>query len=185
MLRLHGSRVYLQEFSEENLGDPRYRAWLRDLDVVRTIYRLEYLLPLPPEEIVAYVRRLLGSKDDAFFALYTRVDDRFVGTVRLGHIDWRAGHGDVGILIGDRGAWGKGHATDAVRTLARYAFGELGLRRVTGGTPATNEAMRRCFLRLGFREEGRLRQQLLIGGQPVDHVLFGLLRGELVDEATA
>ena len=46
---------------------------------------------------------------------------------------------------------------------------------IDAGTPASNEAMCRCFRRLGFREEGRLRQQLLLRGQYEDHVLFGLL----------
>lgn len=161
------------------MRDARYVSWLRDLEVVRTIYRLEYLMPIRPAEIVAYARRLMRSDEDCFFALVTRAPERFVGTVRLGHIDWRAGIGDVGILIGEREMWGHGIATDAVRTVALYAFGELGLRKLTAGTPATNVAMCRCFERLGFVREGVLRRQVRIGKRYIDHVLYGVFRDEL------
>src|SRR5258708_70993 len=102
MLKINGKRVYLQEFTEENLRDPEYFAWLRDPAVMRTIYRLEYLMPMQLSEVESYVRDLWASKKDCYFALYCSESHRFIGTVRLGHIDWRAGLADIGILIGDR-----------------------------------------------------------------------------------
>jgi ribosomal-protein-alanine N-acetyltransferase len=179
MLKIAGNKVYLQEFTEEHLRSPEYFEWLRDLDVVRTIYRLEYLMPLQFIEIETYVKDLWASKDDCFFALYAAEERKFIGTVRLGHIDWRAGMADIGILIGDRASWGKGYATDAVRLACHYGFQELSLRKITGGTPAINTAMRRCFQRLGFVEEGCLRNQLLISGEYCDHILYGLFKEEL------
>lgn len=179
MLRICGHRVVLQEFSEENLNDPRYFAWLRDPEVMRTIYRLEYLMPIQYSQIEKYVQGLWASGNDCYFALYTAATENFVGTVRLGHIDWRTGLADVGILIGDRTVWGQGLATDAIRTACHYGFGELSLRKITGGTPSVNTGMIRCFEKVGFREEGRLRKQLLISGEYCDHVLFGVFKSEL------
>lgn len=178
MLELTGRKIVLREFTAEHLNDPRYFAWLRDLETVLPIYRIEYLLPLNFEALRAYVESLWKSGRDAFFAIHEKESGKFIGTQRIGHIDWRSGIGDLGILIGDRSCWGRGYATDAIHTASRYAFGTLSLRRLTAGTPATNEAMCRCFKRLGFREEGRLRKQLLIGGRYDDHVLFGLLKEE-------
>ena len=183
MLTIHGHKACLKEFSEENLCDPRYFGWLRDPEVMRTIYRLEYLMPIQFSEVENYVRGLWASDNDCYFALYGGQGDRFVGTVRLGHIDWRVGLADVGILIGDKSAWGQGLATDAVRTACAYGFRELSLRKITGGTPAINTGMVRCFEKVGFREEGRLRRQLLISGEYCDHILFGLFKEELRPEA--
>lgn len=177
-LELSGDRVRLREFGEAELRDRRYVSWLRDPDVVRTIGRVEYLMPIARSAIAAYARALMRSDSDAFFALYLAPDDRFIGTVRLGHIDWRSGVGDVGILIGDRTIWGQGIATEAIATVCRYAFEELGLRRLTGGTPATNLAMARCFRRLGFKREATLRKHLRVGPRNVDHLLFGIFAPE-------
>lgn len=178
MLELTGNKIVLREFTAEHLNDPKYFAWLRDLETVLPIYRVEYLLPLTFDALRGYVESLWKSGRDAFFAIHEKESGKFIGTQRVGHIDWRSGIGDLGILIGDRSCWGRGYATDAIRSASRYAFQTLSLRRLTAGTPATNEAMCRCFRRLGFREEGRLRQQLLIGGRYDDHVLFGLLKEE-------
>lgn len=177
-LRIPGERIYLQEFSEENLLDPRYHGWLRDLEVVRNIYRVEYLMPLQFAEVETYVRSLMASDRDCYFALYEASEDAYIGTVKVGHIDWRAGLADIGIIIGESRFRGRGLAVDAVRTACSYAFNELSLRKMTGGTASTNAAMCRCFERVGFVEEGRLRKQLLISGEYCDHVLYGLLKEE-------
>jgi RimJ/RimL family protein N-acetyltransferase len=173
-LRLEGDKVYLQQFSMENLYDPRYYKWLRDLDVVATIYRMEYMLPMEFSEVEKYVKTLLKSKDDGFFAIYLKENDEFIGTQRVGHIDWRVGTGDIGIVIGNKDYWGRGLAKDSTRTICRYALKSLSLRRLTGGTPATNVAMHKCFESLGFKLEGQLRKQLLLNGEYVDHNLYGL-----------
>lgn len=179
MLELIGHKVVLREFSRDHLNDPSYFQWLRDIEVVTPIYRLEYLLPMSPDVLRTYVESLWGSGRDCFFAVHDKESGKFVGTQRIGHIDWRSGIGDIGVLIGDRTCWGRGYATDAVRVACDYAFRILSLRKLTGGTPESNVAMHRCFGRIGFKEEGRLRKQLLIRGQHEDHVLYGLLKGEL------
>jgi RimJ/RimL family protein N-acetyltransferase len=178
MLQLEGGSVVLREFTETNLNDPKYFEWLRDLEVVTTIYRMEYLMPIQFHEIEKYVHMLLSSKNDCFFAVYRKDNDEFIGTQRIGHIDWRVGIGDIGILIGDKMAWGKGFATQAVSVACKYAFSTLSLRKLAGGTPETNVAMCKCFERVGFQQEGRLRKHLLINGDYYDHVLFGLLKNQ-------
>jgi RimJ/RimL family protein N-acetyltransferase len=178
MLELIGRKVVLREFVHEHLNDSRYFEWLRDPEVVLPIYRMEYLLPISFDAVRSYVESLWNSGRDGFFAIHEKDSGKFVGTQRIGHIDWRSGVADIGVLVGDRSCWGRGYATDAVRIACRYAFGPLSLRRLTGGTPATNEAMCRCFSRLGFREEGRLRKHLLIRGRYDDHVLYGMIKEE-------
>lgn len=177
-LELPGSKVLLREFGEEHLQDDAYFSWLRDLKVVETINRVEYVMPIRFEAVEAYVRGLWDSPTDAFFAIVTRDSGSFVGTQRLAHIDWRSGTAELGVMIGDRSVWNRGLAKDAVSVACRYAFDNLGLRRLTAGTPEPNVAMRRCFERLGFREEGRLRRHVLFGGKAVDRVLFGLFPDE-------
>jgi len=178
MLELTGQHVLLREFTKDHLHDPAYFRWLRDLEVVIPIYRTEYLLPLQFDRVVAHVESLWKSGKDCLFAVHDCATGAFIGTQRIGHIDWRSGVGDIGVLIGERQFWGRGIATEAVSLACEHAFQTLSLRRLTGGTPASSEAMCRCFKRLGFKEEGRLRGQLLLRGKYEDHVLFGLLKDQ-------
>jgi ribosomal-protein-alanine N-acetyltransferase len=178
-LTLQGAIVSLEEFSEQDLEAQAYYRWLRDPEVVMTICRLEYLLPLSAEAIQDYARTLMRSDRDAFFSIVLKENDAFIGTLRIGHIDWRTGEADIGILIGEKSYWGKGVATDAICTACRYAFDTLSLRRLTAGTTASNLAMCRCFTRLGFQLEGRLRGKDLIRREYVDHLLYSVFRDEL------
>ncbi len=177
-LRLPGNKIELREFTNKHLELPNYCAWLRDLEVVQGIYRLEYLKPLNTSEIENYARSMIASENDCYFGIHLKSNQQFIGTAKLGHIDWRTGTGDVGVLIGEKDLWGKGFASDAVQTLCSYAFDTLSLRKLTGGTAANNLGMISCFQKLGFREEGRLREKLLMSGSYVDQLLFGLFPSE-------
>ena len=178
MLTIAGRLVFLKEFSENNLCDPKYFGWLRDLESVTMLYHLEYLMPINFQAVEKNVRSVQSSGKDCFIAIYLQDNEEFIGTLKIGHIDWRSGIGDIGIMIGEKQHRGKGISTDVVSTACSYAFNHLSLRKLIAGTPATNIAMRRCFKRVGFEEEGCLRKQLLIGGTYIDHILFGMFKEE-------
>jgi [ribosomal protein S5]-alanine N-acetyltransferase len=178
MLELVSDKIILREFSKENLHDNRYFGWLRDLQVVTSLYRLEYLLPINFTLMEQYVEKMMMSECDAFFALYHRDSNMFIGTFRIGHINWRSGVGDVGLMIGDKEFWGQGLGKETLRLGIKYAFKTLSLRKLTGGTPSSNLAMKRCFEQVGFTQEGLKRKELLIHGDYEDHVIFGLLKEE-------
>ena len=76
---------------------------------------------------------------------------------------------------------GRGFATRAVRLLARWAFSSAGIARLSAGTIGENVASRRVLERIGFRQEGLLRQRFAgFGMDRGDEVLFGLLPDDLV-----
>lgn len=181
MLRFYGERIYLQEITEVPADDSAYYRWIRDPDVIKTV-RFEYLMPTPLAEIKEYVADLIQSSTDCYFAIHDRETEDFIGTLRVGHINWKSSIADIGIMIGDKNSWGKGIAKDAVATACDYAFTHLSLRKLTGGTAATNVAMCRCFERVGFQREARLRGNLLMSGEYVDHILFGLFKSEFYQE---
>jgi [ribosomal protein S5]-alanine N-acetyltransferase len=178
-LTLTGAKVELREFTRDHLRDPAYLGWLREPAVMGTVNRVEYLLPLEFGDVAAYVRKAIANPAENFFAIHLRRGGRFVGTLRLFAIDWRARQAEIGIMIGDRRVWGRGLGTDAVRVAATYAIDVLGLERLHAGTPEPNKGMTKAFLNVGFRIEGRLRKHVRLGATTVDRLLFGMLAREL------
>jgi RimJ/RimL family protein N-acetyltransferase len=65
----------------------------------------------------------------------------------------------------------------ALNKVAGQLF-EAGIQRITLSTLAHNTPVRALLKRLGAVEEGRLREATLQDGQPVDVLIFGLLRHE-------
>jgi len=177
---ISGKIIRLEEFTDKHLHDPKYYFWLQDKDVVETIGRPEYLTSIPFCIVEDYVMNVKSSNNAYFFALYLKEKNRFIGTVKIGSIDWQNRTADVGILIGEKQYWGKGIAKDAVLTASIYAFEKLGMRKLTGGCLSKNIAMHRCFERLGFKKEAVLRKKVPFKGTFVDHNLYGVFKDELV-----
>ena len=74
---------------------------------------------------------------------------------------------------------GHGYASEAVRELIRICFEELGLRRVTAGCFADNEASWRLMERVGMRREiHTVRESLHRSGQWLDGIGYALLADE-------
>ncbi|MCF6414153.1 GNAT family N-acetyltransferase [Collinsella tanakaei] len=77
-------------------------------------------------------------------------EGRGIGTVTLSAIG--GGSCEVGYLIGDRSARGRGYASEAVRAACRYAFDVLGVERVDARIKPGNAASERAAAGGGFVE---------------------------------
>jgi ribosomal-protein-alanine N-acetyltransferase len=101
------------------------------------------------------------------------LDDRHVGNIKLGPIDRNHGTAEVGIMIGDREAWGKGVGSGAIRILKDIAKRELALRRVTAGCYKSNVGSWKAFTKAGFHIEGERPKHFLLNGSPENLILMG------------
>jgi RimJ/RimL family protein N-acetyltransferase len=104
----------------------------------------------------------------------------------LGVVSLRIAEGDSGLAA--VGYWlrpearGRGTATVAVRLVARWAFGELGVQRLELTTAPENIASQRVAERVGFVREGVLRRLTAAtkdNGRR-DAVLYSLLPADLL-----
>lgn len=75
--------------------------------------------------------------------------------------------------------WGRGLATQAVSLACRWAFQEVGARRVSASVFAWNPASVKVLEKNGFRYEGCRRRAIVRLGQECDLLNYGLLPEEL------
>lgn len=109
---------------------------------------------------------------------------QLVGWANL-EIDAQAGWAEVGYWL-DADFEGRGLVTRAVSAMLDHAFGPLGLHRVGLRAVADNERSRKVADRLGFTQEGVLREYAAFADERRDLVLYSLLAGEWVSaSATA
>ncbi len=123
-----------------------------------------------------YVQSTLDHVADGQLAYFAIVDDAdaVVGAIGVGGFDWVSDVGQVFYWIAAP-ARGRGLATAAVRLVARWAFGALGLARLELYTMPGNAASERVAEKAGFTREGVLRSRRLIKGERTDVTLFALL----------
>lgn len=172
---LRGSKVYLRPLERTDLNET-YLGWLNDPEITR--YTETGTFPSTMQDLEKFYQGVTGSRTDVIFAIADRKSHRHVGNVKLGPINWVHRNAVLGIMIGDRKAWGLGVGQEATRLMVEYAFGRLNLNRVTLGVFAEHEAAVRCYEKVGFRVEGRIREDLFQDGEYKDRLWMGLLRSE-------
>lgn len=167
------AHVELFQLRPEHVG-PSYVGWLNDPEVNR--YLESRFVTHDLDSTRHYVRQMLDSEVDLFLGIRCRVLGRHVGNIKLGPIDRQHGRGEIGLMIGDREAWGRGIATEAIGLIAAIGERELGLRKMTAGCYASNIGSAKAFQRCGFAVEGIRRGHFLLDGQPEDLILLGRMK---------
>jgi RimJ/RimL family protein N-acetyltransferase len=166
-----GELVRLRPFEAGDVE--RYRAWVNDPEIARLIDRAG---PVTRSEHEAWYRTLVASPSAAVFAVDRLTDGAFIGIVWLYDIHERHRRAEVRIVIGEKSAWDGGYGTDALRALARIAFGPLKLEKLWADVLVTNPRAARAFERAGFAREGLLRGDRVQDGGRVDVIRLGMLR---------
>lgn len=103
------------------------------------------------------------------------LEDELVGTISLHEINRHLGQTSIGYYLGEKGLR-KGVMTDVVRFVTNYCFETLGLNRVVIECATGNLRSRRIPERLGFTEEGVLRDAEKLYGTYHDIVVYAMLK---------
>jgi ribosomal-protein-serine acetyltransferase len=132
-----------------------------------------------PEDTLPFIRATRKQIADNDGLQTTVVDPggAIVGMVGMHRVDWANGRTSVGYWLA-RDAQGRGVMTEAVRAYVDYAFATLGLRRVVIEAAVENARSRAIPERLGFREEGVLREVERVGERMLDHVVYAMLAAD-------
>jgi len=173
---IFGERVRLRRVEREDL--PRFVQWLNDAEVREHLAAVYPMSHVHEEQWFADTLKLEPALQP--FAIDVRAAEAWihVGGTALHNVDWRNRSAELGIFLGDKSIWGAGYGTDALRTFVAWAFRELNLNRVWLKVYEDNARGIRCYEKVGFRREGRLRQDRFHSGRYQDTLLMGLLREE-------
>jgi ribosomal-protein-alanine N-acetyltransferase len=169
---LSAARLQLIPFGEEHLT-PRYLSWLNDPEVVRYSEQRHNLHTL--ETCRAYWQSF-ASTPSYFWAIVA--EDAAVGHIGNlnAYIDAQHQVADLGILLGEKQAWGHGYATEAWQAACDFCLRDLGLRKVTAGTLSVNLPMLRLMKGTGMKPDGIRVRHKLWEGQEVDVIHYALFR---------
>ncbi|MGV8830356.1 MAG: GNAT family N-acetyltransferase [Devosia sp.] len=142
----------------------RYAGWLNDPEVVRFSENRHRKHTV--ESCAAYVASIDGIHSHLWAIM---LDGEHVGNVGA-YRDIPNQTADIGIIVGERSAWGKGVGSTAYGAAANWLLGN-GCRMVTGGTMAVNTGMLKVFSKCGFSIAGYRPEHFLLDGRPVTMVM--------------
>jgi RimJ/RimL family protein N-acetyltransferase len=170
-----GDRIYLSQVLRSDL--PLFAKWFADLELTAYIGGSGQSFMLEHEE--QWFAQVVAGNNLKTFAIIRREDDAVIGSVSLQNIDYRHGTSELGIAIGDKGAWNQGYGCEAVRLISDFGFTFCGLNTIYLWLIAFNARAQRSYLKAGFKEAGRIRQFYNVNGKRYDRVLMDCTREDL------
>ena len=169
-----GEHVILRAFERED-AERCYR-WMNDPNIVRT---LKSRYPIAFQNEIEWLDRAMHagvSDSERHFAIERKDDRAHIGNASIHDIDWVSRTASFGLFIGEPSAWNRGFGSDAIRTLVRFAFEEMNLRKLRINVFDYNDRAKHVLETQGFVQEGRLRQEFYREGTYHDIVILSTFR---------
>jgi RimJ/RimL family protein N-acetyltransferase len=126
-----------------------------------------FRFPLDEPQLERYLEKSHGDQPPRRIAKAVNIDtNEVIGHIELDDIDWHNKSARLcRVLVGESSFRGRGVGVQMAKKLLEVGFNELGLHRVELVVFDFNEAAIRCYERVGFVKEGRLRDARKFGSE--------------------
>jgi [ribosomal protein S5]-alanine N-acetyltransferase len=176
-LQFRTPRLVLREFASSDLQT--LRAYHSD-----ERYQRYYPSTSDPSAIdsIGLLNRFLGWQAEAprskyQLAITLASSGELIGNIGLRKDTADSAVAETGFELAPE-QWGQGYATEAAAALLDYGFAEMALRRAHAHCVADNQRSVRVLEKIGMKQEGRLREHVVVNGKWSDVLLYGLLASD-------
>ena len=160
-----GERIYLRELVEDDVTD-RYLSWFMDPQVTEFLE----VRNLTCKDVMDYIR---AGKETATYYMFAICLNEFglhVGNLKVGPINRKHMLSDLVTVIGDKYYWGRGIASEAIKSGISLAFNQFGIRKLSASMYSDNLASYNAYIKAGFTEDARLKKHYVLNGKIMDMI---------------
>ncbi|MFH5831100.1 GNAT family N-acetyltransferase [Halalkalibaculum sp. DA3122] len=169
--------VTIKPFDQQNVA--LHYKWSNDEELnyfdSEDIHKVESF-----ESFLRHIKSVVDEKNATadLFEIHLSGNGKLIGIVDLHEIDPQNRRCYVKCSIGDRKYTGKKYEVEALRKTLAYCFNELEMHKVCTAAFDFNTTWIEEVQKLGFRQEGKLREHLRRDDGYCDKLVFGLLDQE-------
>lgn len=174
--KLVGDRIYLSPKGSSEEEIQKFTEWMNDFQVTDYTGRTSQITTYAGEK--EYLESSEKNTENRTFNIVNLEDDKLVGTVGLEHINWVERSAVLGIFIGDDDFRSNGYGTEAIRLLLEYGFKYLNLHSIRLDLLSVNERAHKCYLKCGFKDSGKSREEIFLNGKYYDKLHMDILENE-------
>lgn len=172
---LYGSKVFLRRLQSSDLG--RTLDWVNDPEIMVI---MGVRGPRTQEMQQQWFDKVSLDHGEIVFAICVLESGEHIGNVSLDLIDPINRNARFAIFIGDNNMRGKAYGFEATKLAVEYGFFYLNLHKIYVKASQDYVAAIKIYKRLGFNEEGLLKEHEYREGNYVDKVCLGLLRKDFI-----
>lgn len=174
--KLVGDRIYLSPKGTSEEEIQKFTEWMNDFEVTDYTGRTGQIVTLPGEK--DYLENAAKDLEKRNFNIVEINSDKLIGTVGLEHINWIERSAVLGIFIGDGDYRSNGYGTEAIRMVLEYGFKYMNLHSIRLDLLSINERAHKCYLKCGFKDVGKSREEIFLNGAYYDKLHMDILENE-------
>ena len=153
-------------------------AWTSDPEVARFVLWDAHCSIRETRDYIRYVRHLYRHRLPSSWGISLRDSDNIIGTIGIMAYIPPYRTCEIGYSLSHE-YWGQGIMTEAVSLLTRSLFTALPLNRIEAQHDVRNPASGRVLEKCAFQKEGILRSRIINKNEPIDVVLWSLLKKDI------
>lgn len=137
--------------------------------------------PMTKVEEESWVKSRKAGADFTYdFAIENLGNGKYIGGCSINQTDLKNRNCTIGIMIGDKACWSKGYGTDALNILVKFIFEELNMEKVKLSVFEFNERAKKCYEKIGFKEEGILKKEIYRNGKYYDEIIMAIFKEDWI-----
>lgn len=168
-LRILGTRVFLRPLTIKD-ATSRYANWINDPIVNKFLETRSATI----RDLKDYIQEKNHDEKALLLGIFLKNNGEHIGNVKLEPIDLKHKTAQLGLLIGDKNYWGKGFGTEVTKTVVKWAFEKLNLKKVELGVIANNISAINVYKKAGFKIIRTKKKTINHSGVLFDEVIMAL-----------
>ena len=125
-----------------------------------------------------YLEKAVKNTENRSFDIVELENNKLIGTIGLEKINWINRSAVLGIFIGDEEYRNNGYGTEAIKLILEYGFKYLNIHNIRLDLISMNERAHKCYLKCGFKDAGRSREEVFLNGKYYDKLHMDILENE-------
>ena len=174
--KIVGDRIYLSPRGASDEEIEKFTEWMNDFQVTDYINKSEQIMTAIGEK--EWLENTARKNENKNFNIIDLNSNKLIGTIGLEKFNWTSRNAVLGIFIGDKNYRNNGYGTEAIKLLLEFGFKYLNLHSIRLSLLSVNERAHKCYLKCGFKDTGKSREEIFLNGKYYDKLHMDILEYE-------
>jgi RimJ/RimL family protein N-acetyltransferase len=150
----------------------------------KEINKYQGWIPETIEDVEVFIGKIAKKIDEPMtwfqFAIIEKATEKIIGDVGIQFFDNENRQVEIGCTL-NQDFQNKGYATETIKRIVDYLFGELNKQKVIASIDPDNKSSIRLVERIGFRRETHAVERFFVNEKWVDDLIYVLTKSNWAD----
>ena len=129
-------------------------------------------------KFIQHYKEEFDNKEEITWGIALKETNELIGICCLGDFELDSRRAEIGYDI-KKTEWNKGYATEALKAVVLYGLCNMNLNRIEAFITPGNDASVKVLKKIGFTQEGIVRERDLIKGKLEDGIIMSMLKKDI------